>query len=71
MSKSVKAEMAGTIDSVLVKENDEVSAGQTVALMTSMKMQIEITSPVAGKVTSVKVSEGSFINEGEVIIELE
>ncbi|KGA98583.1 acetyl-CoA carboxylase [Alkalihalobacillus alcalophilus ATCC 27647 = CGMCC 1.3604] len=67
----VKASMAGNVWKLLVKKGDTVEVGQEVAILESMKMEIPITAEVAAVVKEVKTSEGEFINEGDVIFELE
>lgn len=67
----VKASMAGNMWKIVVKEGDKVEAGQEVAILESMKMEIPITTEQAGVVKEIKVNEGDFINEGEVIAIIE
>lgn len=69
--KEVKASMAGNMWKIVVKEGDKVEAGQEVAILESMKMEIPITTEQAGVVKEIKVNEGDFINEGEVIAIIE
>ncbi|MBO1004589.1 acetyl-CoA carboxylase biotin carboxyl carrier protein subunit [Pseudogracilibacillus auburnensis] len=63
----VKASMAGNMWKVIVKEGDQVEAGDDVAILESMKMEIPITTEQGGTVKEIKVNEGDFINEGDVI----
>lgn len=67
----VKSTMAGTILEVSVSVGDAVEAGQDVATLESMKMQMYLQAETAGKVKEVKVDSGDFVNEGDVILELE
>ena len=53
---------------IFVKEGDKVTAGQKVVLLEAMKMENNIETDYAGTVTSVKVSEGDSIMEGDVLI---
>ncbi|WP_096154739.1 MULTISPECIES: biotin/lipoyl-containing protein [Bacillus] len=69
--KKIEAAMAGTILNVLVQQGEEVSAGQTVMVLESMKMEIPVEASVEGKVASVTVSIGDFVNEGDTLLELE
>jgi acetyl-CoA carboxylase biotin carboxyl carrier protein len=67
----VLSSMAGNVWKVLVKAGDTVELGQEVAILESMKMEIPVTVEATGTVKKVKVDEGDFVNEGDVIIELE
>lgn len=66
----VKASMAGNVWKIIVKQGDKVEAGEDVAILESMKMEIPITAEEAGTVSEIKVNEGDFINEGDVIVVL-
>jgi len=67
----VKSNMAGTVWKVLVGPGDQVQAGQDVIILESMKMEIPITAEAAGTVKVVKVKEGDFVNDGDVVVEFE
>ncbi|WP_223700330.1 acetyl-CoA carboxylase biotin carboxyl carrier protein subunit [Sutcliffiella deserti] len=69
--KKIEASMAGTVWKVLVETGDEVTAGQTVMILESMKMEIPIEAATEGKVTSILFAEGDFVNDGDVLLELE
>lgn len=68
---NVNSTMAGTIIEVTVNVGDQVEAGQDVACLESMKMQMYLQAETSGKVRAVKVSAGDFVNEGDVVLELE
>ena len=63
----LKAAMPGKVVRVLVAPNDEVSAGQGIAVVEAMKMQNEIKARAAGKVLSVAVREGAAVAGGDLI----
>jgi acetyl-CoA carboxylase biotin carboxyl carrier protein len=65
------APMAGTVSRVLVQAGDAVTAGQDVVILESMKMEIAVQSEVSGKVKAVKASEGAFVDEESILLELE
>lgn len=71
MSKTINANMAGTVLDVLVKSGDTVSDGMDVVCIESMKMQMFIPSETEGTVKEVKVGAGDFVNEGDPLIVLE
>ena len=69
--KEIKANMTGTVLSVLVKAGDSVNEGQDVLSIESMKMEMAISSDFSGKVKEIKVNPEDFIQEGQVLIVLE
>ncbi|HEX7065663.1 MAG TPA: acetyl-CoA carboxylase biotin carboxyl carrier protein subunit [Bacillales bacterium] len=68
--KEIKASMAGTVLNVLVASGDNVSEGQELVMLESMKMEIPIESEGEGEVEEVKVNDGDFVNEGDVLVVL-
>ena len=66
----IKCEMAGTVLEIKVKAGDAVKAGQEVAVVESMKMEVPVASQVAGKVAKVLKAAGDFVKEGELLIEI-
>ncbi|WP_425220885.1 dihydrolipoyllysine-residue acetyltransferase [Pseudomonas sp.] len=61
----------GEVIEILVKEGDQVEAEQSLAVVESDKASMEIPSPKAGKVTSIKFKLGDSLKEGDQLIELE
>lgn len=56
---------------VLVKVGQKVAAGQPVLVTEAMKMETEITAPIAGAIKAVHVVKGESVNPNEVLIEIE
>jgi pyruvate dehydrogenase E2 component (dihydrolipoamide acetyltransferase) len=58
---------SGTVVSVLVKEGDAVSSGQTLIELENEKAVAPIPSTVAGTVARLRVKEGDKVSVGQVI----
>ena len=71
LPKSFTAPMPGTVIEVLVKVGQQISSGDEVCILESMKMQQVLRSEVSGIVKSIEVSEGEQILDGHVIFKLE
>lgn len=69
--KRVVSNMAGVVLEYLVKAGDSVSVDQDVVMLESMKMQIPIQSTVSGTVKTLKANEGDFVDDGDVLLEIE
>ena len=67
----VTAAMPGNVVEVLVKQGDQVSAGQAVLVTEAMKMESEINANIAGTVLSINVAKGDRVTPGEVLMEIE
>ncbi len=62
------APMPGMLVSVLAKVGDRVEEGQTLAVLESMKMQMQLRAANAGTVTSVLYRAGEQVEKGKEII---
>jgi len=67
-SGDVLSPMPGLVVDVLVSEGEEVTAGQTVVILESMKMQNELKSPRDGTVTTVKVAPQQTVDKNELLV---
>lgn len=66
----VTTSMPGNIVAVLVKEGDQVQAGQPVLVTEAMKMEAELQAPISGRVAAIHVAKGDRVTPGEVLLEL-
>ena len=53
-----------------VAPGDRVRAGDVVAVLESMKMEIPLHAPVDGEVTAVPVALGALVQEGDPVVEI-
>ena len=66
----VKSVMPGIVVSLLVAEGDTVEEGQPLLVLEAMKMQNEISAPVAGVVRRILVGEGEAVSAGAKLVEI-
>jgi acetyl-CoA carboxylase biotin carboxyl carrier protein len=67
MSEEIRAEMVANVWKIVVNEGDEVSDGDTVVILESMKMEIPVIAESDGVITNLAVSEGDVVQEGDLI----
>jgi acetyl-CoA carboxylase biotin carboxyl carrier protein len=67
---AIVAEMVANVIEVSVEVGATVAAGDAVALLESMKMEIPVISEHGGVVRAVKVAPGDVVQEGDVLVEL-
>lgn len=63
--------LPGTVISLEVATGEAVVAGQTVAVLESMKMEHAIVAEVSGRVRGIPCAVGETVAEGAVLVELE
>jgi acetyl/propionyl-CoA carboxylase alpha subunit/acetyl-CoA carboxylase carboxyltransferase component len=60
--------LAGSVVSIAVQEGDQVRAGDTLLIVSAMKMETAITSPLDGTVSRLQaLSEGDAVAEDEIV----
>ena len=69
--KEITSNMAGTVFKILVQAGQAVADGDDVVILESMKMEVPVSADQSGNVLRVAVAEGDFVNEGDLLVELE
>ena len=67
----VPASMPGVVVEVKVKSGDTVKEGQTLVVMSAMKMETVVSAPRDGKVKSILTSVGENRQAGDLLVEME
>jgi len=68
---AIDSPVAGSVWQMLVAQGDRVSEGQPLAILESMKMEVEVTAPHAGVIYAINRTEGSQINAGQALLVLQ
>jgi biotin carboxyl carrier protein len=63
----VRAEMVANVWKVVAAEGAEVSDGDTLVILESMKMEIPVLAESSGTLTRLHVAEGDVVQEGDLI----
>jgi acetyl-CoA carboxylase biotin carboxyl carrier protein len=71
MAEDVKAHITGVVFQITSKPGDSVAAGDPVIVLESMKMEIPVEAPRAGKIKEIKVAEGQTVQEGDTVAVLD
>jgi len=67
----VGAPMKGDVVQVKVVPGETVEAGQVVAVLSAMKMEMAVQSPISGKVRATHIEIGDKVDGDDLLIELE
>lgn len=65
---SIKSPMPGLVVAIPVSEGQGVTAGQTVVILESMKMQNELKAPRDGTISRVHVAAQQSVEQGKVLV---
>ena len=63
--------MPAIVIRVAVSEGDRVEKGDTVAVVSAMKMESSLTAPHAGRVTGINCKEGDKVMPGDVLVDID
>ena len=63
----VRSSVTANVWKLLVQPGEHVEAGQKLAILEAMKMEIVVTSPRSGLVVEVRCGEGSLVTSGQTI----
>ena len=66
----IRADMVANVMEIYVAEGDQISVGDTVVLLESMKMEIPVIAEVSGTVSRLAVTQGDVVQEGDLIVEI-
>lgn len=69
--KTISSPMPGKVVKVLKKEGDIVQKGDTIVIISAMKMESEYKSHVDGIIKHVNVAEGETIEGNQILVEIE
>ena len=64
----VASQVAGGVWSVLVHAGETVQAGQTLVVVESMKMEVSIQAPSAGRIARLLCTEGQTVGAGQPLL---
>ena len=68
---TIRSEIPGTVWQVNVGVGDDVEAGDEIIILESMKMEIPVTAPSSGKVTTLHVAPDDRVQEGDALAEVD
>ena len=63
----VHAEITANVWRVRVQVGQQVEVGDELVILESMKMEIPVVTPIAGKVTTIAVQEATQVQEGDLV----
>ena len=64
----IKSPMPGMVVSVPVEVGQEVKKGDNIVILESMKMENELKTPRAGKISQINIKKGDSVEQGQVLV---
>jgi len=63
----ITASLPGSVFKILASVGQSVEADETIIILEAMKMEIEIKAPQAGTISSIEVTQGQTIENGQLL----
>ena len=67
----IVTEVAGKVWKIEARPGSRLAAGDTILVLESMKMEIPVAAPRAGKLAELRVKEGDLLKEGDIVAVIE
>lgn len=71
MATRVEAQVSGSVWKIEKQVGEVLAEGDVIIILESMKMEIPVESPCAGRLAEVRVGEGESVEEGAVLAVIE
>ncbi len=71
MATEVEAQITGNVWKIEKQAGENVAADEVILILESMKMEIPVEAPCAGRIAEIRVNEGDSVEEGDVLVVLE
>ena len=68
---NVVAEVAGKVWKIEAQPGAQLAAEDVILILESMKMEIPVVAPRAGRLVELRVREGDALKEGDVVAVLD
>ncbi|MDR3437052.1 biotin/lipoyl-containing protein [Telmatospirillum sp.] len=70
-AKACRSPVSGVVIRIDAKVGQQLQPNDLIMVLEAMKMETSVTSPVAGKVKSIKVAQGDGVKVHQVLVEFE
>jgi acetyl-CoA carboxylase biotin carboxyl carrier protein len=70
-NESVRSDITGKVWKLVLAEGAQVSEEDTIMVIESMKMEIPVLAPCAGRLAEVLVKEGDEVAEGQEVARID
>ena len=69
--KVCRSPISGIVAKLTAQEGQSIQTGDTILVLEAMKMETNITAPMAGKIVKIRVNPGDSVKAGVVLVEFE
>ncbi|WEN41676.1 Methylmalonyl-CoA carboxyltransferase 1.3S subunit [Thauera sp. GDN1] len=70
-AKVCRSPVSGIVVRLIAQRGQSLQVGDPLMVLEAMKMETNITAPIAGRIAALSVAEGDNVQSGQVVVEFE
>lgn len=70
-AKVCRSPVSGIVVRLIAQPGQALQVGDPLMVLEAMKMETNITAPIAGRVAALRVAQGDNVQSGQVVVEFE
>jgi methylmalonyl-CoA carboxyltransferase small subunit len=70
-AKVCRSPVSGIVVRLIAQPGQNLQVGDPLMVLEAMKMETNITAPIAGRVAALRVAQGDNVQSGQVVVEFE
>ena len=70
-AKVCRSPVSGIVVRLIAQSGQHLQVGDPLMVLEAMKMETNITAPIAGRIAALRVAQGDNVQSGQVVVEFE
>lgn len=70
-AKVCRSPVSGIVVRLIAQPGQALQVGDPLMVLEAMKMETNITAPIAGRIAAIHVTQGDNVQSGQVVVEFE
>jgi methylmalonyl-CoA carboxyltransferase small subunit len=69
--KVCRSPVSGVVVRLIAQSGQHLQVGDPLMVLEAMKMETNISAPIAGRIKALKIAQGDNVQSGQVVVEFE
>lgn len=70
-AKVCRSPVSGIVVRLIAQPGQQLQVGDPLMVLEAMKMETNITAPIAGRIAALRVAQGDNVQSGQIVVEFE
>ena len=70
-AKVCRSPVSGIVVRLITRPGQHLQVGDPLMVLEAMKMETNITAPIAGRIAALRVAQGDNVQSGQIVVEFE